>query len=279
MKESVLKIISFYQALNRPITLLEIWRLLPTNIRKQNSLSDVLTLCFVSHIPYFSLERRHQDLLLDKKWKKLLKYSRLFSFIPFLNFVFGAGSLALGNVHADSDFDVLIGTKNGRIFTARFFCVIVFGLFNVRRKRLDHKEKAKDKICLNHFVMEKSYCLKPPYNYYWQNLYLNLAPIYGDEKIIAQFYQANIWLNCAPIIADRRWSNQKNFVKIFLEYIFNGSFGNILEKILRYIQLKRIKKNLAMASDTQLNSRLSYTDEELEFHSDTSRIENILNKI
>ncbi len=291
--KEISKLLSFYQALGRPITSLEIWRLLPASVRGQMSLSTIINIfneqeAFVIASPALRgeaisriySERKKQDLLADKKWKKLLKYSRLFSFIPFVDFVFGAGSLALGNVHSDSDFDVLIGVKYGRIFTARFFSIVIFSFFNIRRKKIDHKENAKDKICLNHFVTEKSYCLKSPYNHYWQNLYKNLVPVYGSEKKISEFYKANnSWLDFEPTIADHRLSNRKNFLKDFLEYILNNFLGDQLEKILRYIQLQRIQKNLAVSRTAQNNSRLSYTDEELEFHPDTLRIEKLLEKI
>ena len=44
---------------------------------------------------------------------------QLFQYVPF-DFVFAAGSMAMGTVRQDSDFDVLVGVRHGRIFTARF---------------------------------------------------------------------------------------------------------------------------------------------------------------
>src|SRR3989344_9230759 len=98
------------------------------------------------------LKESAQEVFLDKKWKKLLKKIWLFKFIPGVDFVLVAGSLATGNVNKDSDFDVIVGAKQGRIFTARFLSVLFFGLFGWRRRKLSHKESARDKICLNHFI-------------------------------------------------------------------------------------------------------------------------------
>ena len=79
-----------------------------------------------------------------------------------------------------------------------------------------------------------------------------------------------------PVIADYRWNNRENFLKNFLEFILGGFFGDILEKILRYVQLRRINKKLDFEN---INSRLVYNDIELEFHPDISRIEKILKEV
>ena len=51
---------------------------------------------------------RRQQVLYDKKWRKFLRRSWLFRFIPFLDFALGAGSMATGAVNANSDFDVIL---------------------------------------------------------------------------------------------------------------------------------------------------------------------------
>jgi predicted nucleotidyltransferase len=56
-----------------------------------------------------------------------------------------AGSLATGNIQENSDFDVIVGVKRGRIFTARFFGVALFGLLGWRRKKSDRENNAKNK--------------------------------------------------------------------------------------------------------------------------------------
>ena len=80
---------------------------------------------------------RENDVLRDKKWWLFLKYARIFQYIPFIEFAFGAGSMALNTAHEESDFDVIIGVRQGRIFTARFFAVLLFGLCGIRRSRID----------------------------------------------------------------------------------------------------------------------------------------------
>jgi hypothetical protein len=132
-----------------------------------------------------------EDLLFQKKWRCLLKHRRFFFLIPFLDFVLVAGSMALGNINEESDFDMIVGCQKSRIFTVRFFTIVIFGLFGLRRKSTDDGEKQKDKFCFNHFVTSSSYRLRPPYNIYWQELYRHLVPIYGDKSAVIKYLQAN----------------------------------------------------------------------------------------
>lgn len=268
------EVLSFYSAMNRPLTALEIWRLTAVNVDSFKIHQLIKKLLADTKIKnkngFFSfkipIDRRRQDLLLDKKWKKFLSLRRWFNFIPFIDFVFGAGSLALGTVHATSDFDVLIGCRAGRIFTVRFMSIVVFGLLGIRRKRFDRQAAASDKICLNHFVTPTGYQLEPPYNPYWQNLYKNLVPVWGKIEAMRNFLNAN------PTIAgynfslnDQRWRPVSfNFIRELLVFILKGAFGNFIERILKKIQIIRIKNNFQKEKISC--DRLICNDKTLEFH-------------
>lgn len=224
-----------------------------------------------------TLERRQRQVLYDKKWMKFLKRTWLFRYIPFVEFVLAAGSLATGNIHEGSDFDVIVGARHGRIFTARFFSVLAFGFFGWRRAKIDHSEAASDKVCLSHFVTEKSYRLSPPYNEYWKDLYKNLIPVYGSPEKVNNFVVANADWNESmalrtPYIDDlRHWYRQSAWKKIVVEKMLSGRFGDWLEARLRTFQIKRIESGLKR--EAGYKPRIIYSDEELEFHPDTKRTE------
>lgn len=222
------------------------------------------------------IAKRQQQVLHDKKWIKFLRRTWLFRWIPFVDLALAAGSLATGNVNSDSDFDVIVGARYGRIFTARFFSVLAFGFFGWRRAKIDHSEAAADKVCLSHFVTEKSYRLSPPHNAYWQDLYKNLVPIYGSPEKVNDFFAANAdWCDTGVFVDDLRLRHgQKSSLKTFLEHMFQKSFGDWLETRLRAFQIKRIEKGLKR--EAGYKPRIIYSDEELEFHPDTRRIESIL---
>ena len=220
------------------------------------------------------------EVLFDQKWIKFLRRDWLFKHLPFTEFVLASGSLALGNVRPESDFDVIVGVPYGRIFTARFFCVLIFGIFGWRRRKLSHQDEAADKVCFNHFVTEKSFKLSPPHGDYWRALYRNLVPIFGDPEKIQAFFQENReWMRKERLYNDDLRHQYKNssLIKKFLEFLLNGKLGNILEKLLKTIQIKKIKKSLLTGSGYQ--PRIYYSDEELEFHPDTKRIQDFLQRL
>lgn len=217
--------------------------------------------------------------ILEKKWRKFLRYRWLFAFAPFLDFVIAAGSLAFGKVHENSDFDVIVGVRPGRIFTVRFFCFLLFGFFGVRRDKLDHDEALRDKICFNHFVAPAGYKLRPPYNIYWEKLYQNLAPVYGRKTAVQDFFKANEFLTKGAVHSFEKFAEAKfNFFRVLCESIFGGPFGDFFEKSLKKIQISRIGKALKIYG-TGFSPRLRFDDDELEFHPDTARIGKIIEEL
>lgn len=217
------------------------------------------------------LKRRKQDVIYDKKWKIFMRRARLFQYIPFVDFVFAAGSMALGNVNENSDFDVIVGTKVNRMYTTRFICILAFGALKMRRQKLTHHEHAKNKICLNHFITSNSLKLSPPYNIYWQELYRNLVPLYGSQSTIDSFKTANNWAGEPKYSTlDLRYKHNQSKIKNTFEYILSGSVGNIIENKLRAIQIKRI--NTSLVKNTGFTPRIKVSNDELEFHPDTKRI-------
>jgi hypothetical protein len=221
------------------------------------------------------LAHRRQQVLYDIKWKKFLKRSFPFRYLPFIDFVFGAGSMALQNVHPHSDFDVLIGTRRGRIFTVRFLTFIIFGLLGTRRNKMSHDESASDKICLNHFVTEQRFRLTPPHNAYWQKLYEHLVPLFGTPEHLDSFWKANAdWMQTKPIYREdlRHLSSRPTFIKRFFEFALAGRLGDLLERFLRFLQVRRIQQSLSSQTPGYL-PRIIFTNDELEFHPDTRRIE------
>ena len=211
--------------------------------------------------------------LYELKWKKFLKRVRLFRLVPFVEFVLAAGSLATGKVHEGSDFDVMVGVRQGRIFTARFFSVAIFELFGYRRKGTDHKGNVSDKICLNHFVTERAYKLRPPYGGTWMELYQSLVPVMGNEEKIERFFEVNDWMDPKRVYRrDARYIKiNSSPIKELLEWIFRGRMGDGLEKVFKRKQIARIETGLPKALGHK--GRVFWSDDELEFHPDRSKFE------
>jgi hypothetical protein len=204
-----------------------------------------------------------------------------------VDFVLTAGSMAMGNVRPESDFDVIVGARSGRIFTARFFGVVAFGLFGWRRKNSSTHQLINsltaDKICLNHFVTPAAYRLSPPHNNYWKRLYENLVPVFGEAEKINRFFKENAdWTNKTngtykTYVDDLRHEHKtSSLLKKLLEWILASKTGNWLERQLKRLQIKRIETSLKLTP--AYKPRIIFNDNELEFHPDTRRVE-ILERI
>jgi hypothetical protein len=237
------------------------------------------------------IKRREQQLLCDKKWHMLNRRTWLFRHLPFIEFVFGSGSLAVGNVDEESDFDVLIGTRSGRIFTARFFAALAFGLFGWRRAKEHGHADAANKMCLNHFVTPATYRLTLESNAYWKLLYEKLVPVYGSERKIQQFFTENkALIGERKVELDQRykWREPSDFKNV-IEILLRGKVGDRFEEFLKKYQVARIEAGLpsegesrephqmiihgASGEKVELQPLIVYTDDELEFHPDPAVIE------
>lgn len=227
-----------------------------------------------------TIKTRRQWVLYDQKWKKFLGRAWVFRFVPFVEFVLGAGSMATGNVHGDSDFDVIVGVRAGRIFTARFLLAVLLGALGFRRKKLSHHEAARDKICLNHFVTKNAYRLSPPHNEYWRYLYKGLVPVFGSKESIKGFFEANRdWLgeNIGFQEDSRHIHSMGHRLIKLAERFFSRRLGDGLELILKKMQVRRIEKGLE-AEERNYKPRIRYGDDELEFHPDTRRIDEFIGR-
>lgn len=220
--------------------------------------------------------------MLDKKWELFHKRARVFNHVPFVDFAIASGSMAMGTAKETSDFDVIVGVRSGRIFTARFLSIIVTNALRIRataHDNFENKSNSADKICLNHFVTKESYKLSPPYNEYWKKLYESLVPLIGDAEKIKLFFEKNDWVDVQK--TKFKHLNIETFkyslIRKFLEMILEGRVGDVVEKYLKRYQINRIQRGLN--SPNHYKPRIIYSDSELEFHPNTRRIENYLGNL
>lgn len=212
------------------------------------------------------------DNLVDRKWKIFEKRVKLFRHIPFVEFVLLAGSMATGRVHNDSDFDVIVGVREDRVFTAWFYSAMIFQLLGWREYP---GKNQSNRFGLSHFAAPGGYKLSPPYNAYWQNLYQKLIPVMGDEKKMEQFFLANDWLAPPRIYErhDRYLGNKKSIDKRYRELEFGGWLGDLVEKSLKWWLVRKKIENSARLG---YKPRVVWDDQRLELYRDTKRIEEML---
>lgn len=207
----------------------------------------------------------------DKKWKKIRRIINFLPMIPYIRMVAVSGSLAMNNPRPESDIDLLIVTRAGRIWTSRALTTLFIHLIGQRR----HHLLTKDRICLNHYITNQS--LEIPFkSLYNAQAYAHLVPVIEiEDGLYHQFQQANQWikgyLKFWPEL-QRGYLKQVNpwlffnFLRRLKELVLNGRIGDWLENFLRQIQMRRIQKD---PLTYQAGGRVVFDDRQLEFHPDS----------
>ena len=236
-------------------------------LAKEGKLEEKNSFYFLPGRGHLYEERIERNKIAEQKWKKARRYLFLAQVVPYIEAIFASGSLALGHTGKESDLDVLVVAKYGRIWTARVVISVLMNLLGVRRK--DKERIAPDKICLNHYITD--YSLKIPFeSMYNAQSYAHLVPIYWrDEVIIKRFWKENgewakKFLNFwkLPDGYQRRAVRSSRIlrgIKLFAEKLLDWSgLAGFLERFSKKIQISRINTNLP--------GRITANDQQLEFH-------------
>lgn len=178
------------------------------------------------------------------KIKKLKKIIRLLRFVPFVRMIGLTGRMAMKNVTARSDWDVLVVLKGGRIWTGR--TIVTFFLQFIGKRR--HREKVRNRICLNYFVTDDSLKIKTK-DLFSASEYYFMVPLFDAGRVHHSFQLKNSWIKKfkpnyqIADIENMNLSGDSRFskaVRAVLEKIFGWDF---LEKRLERWEKEKIKRN------------------------------------
>jgi len=294
LEKSILKTVAYYDVLDWPLTGFEVWKYLVNprrfafNAPEHYSLGEVLdTLSqkpimeYISErLGFYFLKDRNPDivqnrisreLLADQKWRLIKRRVHWLQMIPYVRLVLVSGSLATGNVHDNSDADLLIITKAGRIWTCRLLVTLFLDILRWRR-RSDHY--TKNKLCLNHYITEHSLMIDAPSIYNAQT-YSHLVPVLGNIPLWRTFQERNAWIKSylahfpPPFVPHtRRVTPSKILAKIAKlgETVLNTKMGERLEQFLGRLQAEKIAHN---PKTGETGGRVLYSSDALEFHPDS----------
>ncbi len=188
-------------------------------------------------------------------WKRVKRYGNRLNAVPFVRMIAVCNNLAFGKVDENSDIDLFVIARAGRLFTVRFLITAILQLSAVRR----HGKKIKGRFCLSFFVDDNFLDLSPIkieediYLAYWTR---NFVPLI-DDGVSKEFVEANKWTedyfeNLEEFEIDRsRIFHQSVKMKIIqnvVKTILNGKFGDFFEKKLKNWQLKRARKKAKSAN-------------------------------
>lgn len=202
-----------------------------------------------------------------KLWKKAERYARFLNMIPFVRMVAVCNNLAFGKVDEQSDIDLFVVAKTGRLFTVRIFITALLHVLGVRR----HGDKISGRFCLSFFVddsylnLSKIAIENDIYLAFWVK---NIVPII-DDGVSDEFLKANVWArgyfeNSSDFEIDNsRILKRYSFLRGFLKWILSGWFGNVFEKWMKNWQLRRAGRKSLVATD---KASLLVAEHVLKFH-------------
>lgn len=294
-EQNILATLLFYNLLDYPLTSVEILKYLfsikPSELENESrqvekiGLSHILKnlsprvssrngFYFLGGKEHLLRKRIKKEKIAAQKWKKVKNICFFLQIIPFIRGIGISGSLTFYNTRPESDFDLLVIAKAGRIWTTRALLSIFLSLIGQKRYGLN----IKDKVCLNCFLTEESLKLKPeiePHNIYLAQEYARIIPIFsaegGENGLWQKFKKANSWIRnylfLFPWFEPEFYRVPTNrifkFIRIIGERFLNLKFlGDFIESFLKKQQIERIKKNLTNSRDDQI----FFSDQYLFFH-------------
>jgi len=192
--------------------------------------------------------REQRELQSKTLFHYALKYGRLIGSLPFVRMVALTGSLALLNVSKTGDFDYMLVTHPGRLWTARAFCLLL-GRFT---KLFGHT------ICPNLIVSESSL------EWHRHDLYsarelCQMIPITGLD-IYRTLMNANDWIRYFLPNANMRSNNTRleksSWLQKYLEFPLCGKFGEGFEQWEMNRKIARFSRQEGFGEETIFNEEM-----------------------
>lgn len=271
IQKQIIATIAYYDELAYPLTAFEAWKHLTVIDRRDScepkklSLDDVMDIFknrelrnYVEEYEGFYFLKGRKELVKERlrrnkiaslKIKRLRKIVWLMRFIPFIRMIGVTGRLAMKNAGKDSDWDLFVIFKRGKIWTGRTLLTIFVHLIGKRR----HGKKIKDRICLNYFIADdplKIDISERPFevNLFSAGEYSFMIPIFGF-KTFRKFQMRNIWIRdfkpnySLSEVRSTKMVSDSHSSKIIRKCVEKFSGFDFIENFLRKIEMEKIAKN------------------------------------
>jgi len=170
----------------------------------------------------------------QNKLKLAKKASKMISLLPSVKMVGLTGSLAMENGGKESDIDLLIITKEGRLWSTRLFTYILLKIMNYGVRKPAGSSQ-KDKLCLNIWLDESDLMWKKKdRNFFTAHEIMQIVPLADKSGAYGRFLSGNSWvLDFWPNAKEIKKNNSISYTKLrklnFME--------NLMYK-LQYIYMK-----------------------------------------
>jgi predicted nucleotidyltransferase len=193
----------------------------------------------------------------SKLLRKAKFVGKIISSFPYVGSVVLTGSLAQGHANQNSDIDIMIIAKGGRVFTTRFFINTFGTIFGIKRSKDENKNHA-GKFCFNYFIAD-NYLILPTgrgekIDRYCAEDYSRSKFIAGDKTLHQIFLQKN-----KRLFEKYGYKIKHNNLKTEIHRLNTSRF----EKWVKNYQIKKIESDPRTKKYPNL---IAYNDNELRFH-------------
>ncbi|KKQ62054.1 MAG: hypothetical protein US81_C0002G0027 [Parcubacteria group bacterium GW2011_GWE2_38_18] len=297
IKDAIIRTVAFFDMFDYPLTSWEIWKYLfdekgsgeQIELKKileklesaemQKILEQKESFYFLAGKDDLVETRKARYNFTDKKFDRAIRLCKIYKLIPWIKLIGVVNSYGSQNMKEEGDIDLFIITATDRIWSVRFFCVLVTKLLGLRPQ----KNNKKNKICLSFYVSEDRLDLSDlmlPKTaeikidivlIYW---FCGLTPIYDPCNIYSKFNQENEWRknylpNWQPISSAYVNRNSKA-LPLFYYKAVDFCFGWL------EVSFKKLQHSL-MANELRkmmnLDTRVMINDQILKLHSNDKREE------
>ncbi len=297
LQQAIVRTLVYFDIFDYPLTLVEVWKWLNTDYTDDHSdkhgysLADVqealekMTGKIETRNGFYFLpakdwtinQRLERYALAEAKFRRAIKFIKIFRLIPFIKMIAICNSLAYSNSDQTGDIDLFIIVSQNRLWLARFLVVGLLKILGVRPK----KQSKKDTIDANFFASEDNLNIEnlqisghDIYLAYWVN---QLVPIFDVDNTYQKFQQANNWVKKVLPNSFVYELNERRQVRLtwpvkairfFLQLLFDYQFK---EKWLKKIQLKIMPPDLKQMINQ--DTSVVVNDQVLKFHREDRRAE------
>lgn len=215
------------------------------------------------------LERRQPS---DQRWRRVRWVTAWLRTVPFIRWVAVCNTVAIHNARPESDIDLFIVTRHGRLWLTRAWVTVLLGVLGVRR----HGNKIANRLCLSFFVDETALDLHPlalsPRDEHFALWAEQMVPIIDDGGFTKKFAEQNRWVRAYIPNGFTTGSvpvQSTSFVARAIGFLLRGLVGDWLEGLAQISQRAKMR----IATNSAATGAAVVHDTVLKFHEQDRRQE------
>lgn len=272
--KNIIATVTYYDVFEMPLSAFEIWKHLiqqaPEQSKSQSvvSLGDIVRVLASGQLDtkvaqqdglYFLpgrsdcvAARIQAEKISIAKLKRMRRLARMLALVPYVRMLGATGSLAMKNGTRESDWDMFVVLRSGKIWIGR---TILTGFLHVIGKRR-HGTKIRDRACLNYFVTDDNLEIGTK-DLFSSHEYRFFIPLLGFD-VFQIFELKNRWIrryrpNFFPTTLAGFWTIPRTKGVLFLRSVLEDCLNVFdLEGWLAGWQTEKIRRNPKTALEGSL---------------------------